>query len=119
MIEEDKISEVVEEGEVKPTKNTKPFTADYVADIYAFFHQTSSTGVKVGLLEVNSKTSTSNLEGENFNWDDFKEIFEETITSDMIKDLIDNPQILRIPVGEQYEGQKNYYKVELLVKKGE
>ena len=119
MVEENKVSEVSKEKEVKPVKKTDAFKSDFVADVYAFFHFTSSTGTKVGSFEVNSKTNTHNLTGENFNWNEFKEVFEKTITSEMIKDLVSNPQVLRIPVGEQYEGQKNYYKVELLVKKGE
>ena len=118
MVEENKVSEVIKE-EVKPVKKIAVFKADYAAAVYAFFHQTSSTGAKVGLFEVNSKTNTHNLTGDNFNWDAFEKIFGETITLEMVKDLVENPQTLRIPVGEQYEGQKNYYKVELLVKKGE
>ena len=119
MVEENKVSEVSKEEEVKPVKKTDAFKPDFVADVYAFFHFTSSTGTKVGLFEVNSKTGNYKLEGENFNWTEFEEIFKDTITSDMIKGLVIDPQPLRIPVGEQYEGQKNYYKVELLVKKGE
>ena len=118
MVEENQDLEVIKE-EVKPVKNTKSFKADFIADIYAFFHQTSSTGEKVGSFEVNSKTSDYKLTGKNFNWDDFEKIFGETITLEMVKDLVENPQTLRIPVGEQYEDQKNYYKVEPLVKKGE
>ena len=117
MVEENKVSEVIKE-EVKPVKKIAVFKADYAAAVYAFFHQTSSTGAKVGLFEVNSKTNTHNLKGENFNWDEFVEIFEKTIASELIKDLVENPQVLRIPVGEQYEGQKNYFKVEPLNKKG-
>ena len=56
MVEENQDLEVIKE-EVKPVKNTKSFKADFIADIYAFFHQTSSTGEKVGSFEVNSKTS--------------------------------------------------------------
>ena len=118
MVEENQSSEVIKEEEVKPVKKTNAFKSDFISDVYAFFHHTSSTGEKVGSFEVNSKTNTHNLTGENFNWDEFKEVFEKTITSEMIKDLVNNPQVLRIPVGEQYEGQKNYFKVEPLNKKG-
>jgi hypothetical protein len=118
MGEENQNSEVIEE-EVKPVKKTDAFKSDFVADVYAFFHQTSSTGTKVGLFEVNSKAGNYTLEGENFNWDEFVKIFKDVVTSEMIKDLVKNPQILRISVGEQYEDQKNYYKVECLEKKGE
>ena len=104
---------------MKDSKKVKVFKADFIADVYAFFHQTSSTGKWAGSLEVNSKTNDYNLKGENFNWDAFVEIFEETITSDMIKDLVENSKVLRIPIGEQCEGQKNYYKIEVLEKKGE
>ena len=117
MVEENKIEEVIKK-EVKPVKKTDTFKSDFVADVYAFFHQTSSTGTKVGLFEVNSKAGNYTLEGENFNWDEFVKIFKDVVTSNRIKELVTDPQPLRIPVGEQYEGQKNYYKVESLVEKG-
>ena len=47
----------------------------------------------------------------------FANLDREIITLEMIKDLIINPNKLRIPVGEQFEGQKNYYKIERLTKK--
>ena len=118
MVEESKVSEVIKE-EVKPAvKKTSTFKSDFDAAIYAFFHQTSSTGSQVGSFEVNSKAGNYTLEGENFNWDEFVKIFKDVVTSDRIKELVTDPQPLRIPVGEQYEGQKNYYKVESLVAKG-
>ena len=111
--------EPVEEKKEEKVKKTQAFTADYVSDVYAFFHQTSSTGEKVGVLEVDSTSGKYNLEGKNFNWDVFIKVFGDTITPDMIKDLIADPQHLRVPVGQQYEGQKNYYKIEILGKKEE
>ena len=117
MVEETTEELVKEEKKKEDLKKSKAFTADYVADIYAFFYQTSSTGTKIGLLEVDSNSGTYNLEGENFNWDNFVKVFKDTITSEMIKDLVTNPNKLRVPVGQQYQGQKNYYKIESLEKK--
>ena len=113
MVEEN-ITEEIKQGEKKVEKSK--VTADLSADIYAFF-PTSSTGALVGNLNVNSKTLEYALEGENFNWDEFIKIFKETMTKELVKDIIENPQVLRIPVGEQYEGIKNYYRVNRLEKK--
>jgi len=68
-------------------------------------------------LNVNSKTFEYTLEGENFNWDEFVKLFKDTMTKEMVEDIVQNPQVLRILVGEQYTGIKNYYKVERLEKK--
>jgi len=111
---EDNIPEEIKKEEKKVEKSK--VTTDLSADIYAFF-PTSSTGALVGNLNVNSKTSEYILEGENFNWDEFIKIFKETMTKELIKDIVENSQVLRIPVGEQYPGIKNYYKVERLEKK--
>jgi len=108
---------MVEENITEEKKVTKvDIKADLSADISAFF-ATSPTGGLVGNLKVNSKTSKYILEGENFNWDEFIKIFQETMTKELIKDIIENPQVLRIPVGEQYPGIKNYYRVNRLEKK--
>jgi len=107
------------EEKIVPKVESKTFKADYVADVYAFFQFTSSTGAMVGSLEVNSKTGTYNLEGDNFNWDEFVNVFKDIMTKDMIKDIVENLQVLRVPVGEQFVDQKNYYKIEPLVKKGD
>jgi len=113
MVEENITEEIKKEGEkVEKSK----VTADLSALIYAFF-PTSPTGAKVGKLNVNSKTLAYTLEGENFNWDEFIKIFKETMTKELIKDIVENSQVLRIPVGEQYSGMKNYYLVHILEEK--
>ena len=106
MVEEDKNLDIIEEKEAKPIKKIKTFKADYKASVYAFFHFTSPTGTRVGSLEVNSKTGDYELDGQNFNWGELEKVFKETVNSEMIKDLVVNPQSLRIPVGEQFAEQK-------------
>ena len=111
---EEKTTDEIKKEEKKITK--VDIKTDLSANIGAFF-PTSPTGSIVGTLNVNSKTSEYTLEGKNFNWDEFIKIFKQTMTKELIKDIIENPQVLRIPVGEQYEGIKNYYRVNRLEKK--
>jgi len=108
---ENNITEEIK-NEEKTVEKSK-ITTDLSANIYAFF-PTSPTGAIVGILNVNSKTLRYTLEGENFNWDEFVKIFEKTMTKELIKDIVANTQVLRILVGEQYPGIKNYYRVDTL-----
>jgi len=111
---ENNITEEIKKEEKKVEKSK--ITTDLSAEVYGFF-PISPTGGLVGNLNVNSKTLEYTLEGTNFNWDEFIKIFKETMTKELVKDIIENPQVLRIPVGEQYPGIKNYYRVNRLEKK--
>ena len=106
MVEETK-EELVKE-EKKKEDGVKKENIDLYAPIYSINYRTPS-GDAVGLLKVSSETKKYILEGSNFNWDAFEKIFNSTSTPEVIQDLIENPTVLRVPVGEQMENQKSYY----------